>query len=85
MIRRYYPEWGRGPDRTVKANDKLADLWKARYILHAELSGFAPFGPDYLALSSTLDHLNHLADHFGVERVPPPGKPPGPAAPYRVP
>ena len=72
MIRRNYLEWGRGPERTQRAAKELAPLFALRESLWKATADMTPFGMDYLALHSTLDHINRLADHFGVALHPVP-------------
>ena len=86
MVRRRYAEW-RGAERSVRAEALLGTVLSSREAIWRQWQEFTPFSDDWLALSSTLDHLNRLADHFGVEprRVPPATKPPGVPMPYRVP
>ena len=85
-MRRRYAEW-RGAERSVRAEALLGTVLSSREAIWLQSKDFAPFSEDWLALSATLDHLNRLADHFGVEprRVPPATKPPGPPMQYRVP
>ena len=85
-MRRRYAEW-RGAERPVRAEALLGTVLNSREAIWRQSQDLAPFSDDWLALCATLDHLNRLADHFGVEplRVPPATKAPGPPMKYRVP
>lgn len=63
----YRHEWGRGPERLKNAQEKLAPLWEIRRLLWEENKTMFPFSEDYNALHSTVDHIERLAKHFGVE------------------